>query len=95
MAQSALCKFVKIKFLESMVNEISWRRFDFAVGKFAFLMARLYIAVVCNFVTDKHTVVRYGEALAIVSYRIAIFCEILYRIHRLPTRLYHAITTVN
>ena len=43
------------------------------------------VAVVCS----------YGEALAdrIVSYRIAIFCLISYRIYRFLLWLYHAITT--
>ena len=50
----------------------------------AHFMVRLYIAVVCS----------YGEALAdrIVSYRIAIFCLISYRIYRFLLWLYRAIT---
>ena len=51
----------------------------------AHFMVRLYIAVVCS----------YGKALAdrIVSYRIAIFCLISYRIYRFLLWLYRAITT--
>jgi len=50
----------------------------------AHFMVRLYIGVVCS----------YGEALAdrIVSYRIAIFCLISYRIYRFLLWLYRAIT---
>ena len=53
----------------------------------AHFMVRLYIAVVCS----------YGEALAdrIVSYRIAIFCVISYRIYRFLLWLYRAITNPN
>ena len=51
----------------------------------AHFMVPLYIAVVCS----------YGEALAdrIVSYRIAIFCLISYRIYRFLLWLYRAITS--
>ena len=51
------------------------------------------IAVVCNW---QHAVLTYSEALLdrIVSYRIAIFCVILYRIVSCPLFLYHAITSV-
>jgi len=52
----------------------------------AHFMVRLYIAVVCS----------YGEALAnrILSYRIAIFCLISYRIYRFLLWLYRAITNI-
>jgi len=35
---------------------------------------------------------RFGAVYRIVSYRIAIFCAVSYRIHRFPPRPYHAIT---
>jgi len=49
------------------------------------------IAVVCNW---QHAVLTYSEALLdrIASYRIAIFCVILYRIVSCPLWLYRAIT---
>ena len=61
-------------------------------GILAHFMVRLYIAVVCKW---QPTVLSYGEALAdrIVSYRIAIFCLISYRIYRFLLWLYRAITT--
>ena len=57
------------------------------VRMLAHFMVHLYIAVVCS----------YGEALAdrIVSYRIAIFCLISYRIYHFLLWLYRAITKNN
>jgi len=39
-----------------------------------------------------HTAERFGAVYSIVSYRIAIFCAVSYRIHRFPPRPYRAIT---
>jgi len=39
-----------------------------------------------------HTAERFGTVYRIVSYRIAIFCTVSYRIHRFPPRQYHVIT---
>ena len=54
----------------------------------AHFKVRLYIAVVCDNLRFFHT----AKHWRIVSYRIAIFCLISYRIYRFLLWLYHAIT---